>query len=299
MSLSDEDWEALSADIPSMSDPFMQQYMSGRVNLIAKEQTSRSDAAFRASLSPIARRACVIVDRIRDHEKDTVWTPSVEEDLAQKHHQRIFPGMMFMMAKDRLESTRLFNIVRRMPKGALLHAHMDAMVDFDFILDELLNTPGMHMSADRPLTFPEALADAAPSFRYRAKDGVDGPSIWDAGYQPGTFRLLTKTADDFPNGGREGFFAWLKGRCTLGMMDSHEQHHGVDAIWDKFVKCFITVATIIHYEPMFRTFLRRLMRDLKEDGVNWAELRYVPLNFLELDQHKQFHMAPELLPRPL
>jgi adenosine deaminase CECR1 len=57
--------------------------------------------------------------------------------------------------------------------------------------------------------------------------------------------------------------------------DSHEQHHGIDAIWRKFAKCFIVVATIIHYEPMFRAFLRRLMSQLKSDGVNWVELRYV------------------------
>lgn len=48
----------------------------------------------------------------------------------------------------------------------------------------------------------------------------------------------------------------------------------------KFVRCFMVVVTIIYYEPMFRSFLRRLMRLLKADGVNWAELRFKwPLNY--------------------
>ncbi|KAH0533199.1 hypothetical protein TsFJ059_001794 [Trichoderma semiorbis] len=279
MPMPDDLWEALSQDIPTTSDPFVKQYLTGRESLIGKEKETRSDASFRKSLSPIARRACAIVDRIRAHEQATVWTPSVEEQLAQETKQSIFPGMMFMMAKDRMEKTNLWKIVRRMPKGSLLHAHMDAMVDFDFILGELLKTPGMHMSSDVPLTTDESRENSVVRFRFRAKERVDG-SIWDESYEPGSFLLLTKVADEFPEGGRPGFLKWLKSRCTLSLIDSHEQHHGIDAIWEKFAKCFVVVATMIHYEPMFRAFLRRLMGLLKADGVNWAELRFTwPLDY--------------------
>lgn len=268
----DEDWAEISQEIPSTSEPFIQKYLAGRAELIKQEKTKRSDAAFRTSLSPIARRACAIVDAIRAHEKDTVWTKNVEEDLAQKNHQSIFPGMMFMLAKERMESTNLWKIVRQMPKGCLLHAHMDAMVDFDFIIEELLKTPGMHMSSDRPLSSRESRADSGLSFRYRAKERPDG-IIWEGGYEPGSFILLTKVAESFPDGGRAGFVTWLKSRCRLSLDDSHEQHHGIDAIWEKFAKCFMVVGTMTHYEPIYRAFLRRLMSLLKADGVNWAELR--------------------------
>lgn len=272
MPLSNEEWDEISQDIPSLSDPFLEKYLSGRENLISQEKTTRADASFRASLSPIAKRACDIVDRIRDHENATVWTPQVEEDLSQSGKECLFPGMMFMLGKDRMESTKLWKIVRRMPKGCLLHAHLDAMVNFDFILDELLKLPGMHMSSDRPLDNQKALEDSAVQFRYRAKELTEG-SVWDASYEPESFVLLTKMADEYPHGGRPGFLKWLKGRCTLSQTDSHEQHHGIDAIWEKFAKCFLVSSTIIHYEPMLRSFLRRLMRDLKADGVNWAECR--------------------------
>ncbi|RFU80916.1 adenosine deaminase family [Trichoderma arundinaceum] len=272
MPIPDDVWEDISQELPSTSDPFLQQYLAGRESLISKEKETRSDASFRKALTPIARRACAIVDRIRAHEQATVWTPKVEEQLAQETKQNIFPGMMFMMAKDRMEQTNLWKIVRRMPKGCLLHAHMDAMVDFDFILDELLKTPGMHMSSDVALKTHEARENAILRFRFRAKERVDG-SIWRQGYEPGSFLLLTKVADEFPEGGRAGFLKWLKSRCTLSLVDSHEQHHGIDAIWEKFAKCFVVVATMIHYEPMFRAFLRHLMTLLKADGVNWAELR--------------------------
>lgn len=272
MSITNEDWEAISQEIPSKDEPFIQQYLTGRANLIKQEKTTRSDASFRTSLSPIARRACAIVDRIRVHEKETVWTKKVEEDLAQENQQSIFPGMMFVLAKERMEGTKLWKIVRQMPKGTLLHAHMDAMVDFEFIIEELLKSPGMHLASDRPLRTQEAREEADLSFRYRAKERTDG-SIWEEDYKPGNFVLLTQVAEAFPDGGRAGFVRWLKNRCTLSSTDSHEQHHGIDAIWEKFAKCFMVVGTMTHYEPIFRSFLRRLMRLLKEDGVNWAELR--------------------------
>ena len=272
MSLSNEEWAEIAQDIPSTSDPFLQQYLSGRTNLIAQEKTSRSDASFRASLSPIASRASAIVDRIRAHEAETIWTPKLEEALAQQSDHTLFPGMMFMRAKDRLEGTRLWHIVRRMPKGALLHAHLDALVDFDHLLDELLGLPGMHMSSDRALTGPQAREDADIAFRFRAADVADG-DVWGDAYEPGRFLLLTKVADGFPEGGRPGFVAWLKSRCTLSLNDCHEHHHGIDAIWRKFARCFVVTSTIIHYEPMWRSYLRRLMRLLKADGVSWAELR--------------------------
>ncbi|KFA64932.1 hypothetical protein S40285_03851 [Stachybotrys chlorohalonatus IBT 40285] len=279
MSMPDDLWEELSQEIPSKSDPFIKQYLSGRENLITQEKTTRSDASFKASLSPIARQACAVVDRIRRDEMQRLWTPKLEEEIAQQTHQPVFPGMMFMLAKERMEGSKLWQIVRRMPKGALLHAHLDAMVDFDSILQNLMDSPGMHMSSDRSLDSSDALENAMLNFRYRAKDRTNG-SLWQSDYEPGTFLKLTKAADEFPDGGRPAFLKWLKSRCVLSATDSHEQHHGVNAIWAKFSKCFTVVATMIHYEPIFRAFLRRLMSLLMDDGVRWVELRFVwPLDY--------------------
>ncbi|PHH85882.1 hypothetical protein CDD83_11038 [Cordyceps sp. RAO-2017] len=270
MAMSEDDWDKISQEIPSPSDPFVQQYLAGRDGLIRQEQSSRADVSFRKALSPVAQRACAIVDRIRSREMNTVWAAGVDSAADQ---QRIFPGMMFMLAKEHMENTRLWRIVRRMPKGCLLHAHMDAMVDFEFLLNELLNMPGMHMSSDRSLGSSDDRELANLSFRYRATTTTHA-SIWEEGYEPNTFLLLTQVADSFPDGGRPRFLDWLKSRCTLSVADSYEHHEGIDAIWAKFVRCFSTVATIIHYEPMFRAFLRRLMHLLMADGVCWAELRF-------------------------
>jgi adenosine deaminase CECR1 len=40
--------------------------------------------------------------------------------------------MCFTLAKERMESTMLWKIVKKFPKGALLHAHLEAMVDSEW-----------------------------------------------------------------------------------------------------------------------------------------------------------------------
>ncbi|KAH8671007.1 hypothetical protein BX600DRAFT_495796 [Xylariales sp. PMI_506] len=272
--LTNEEWEEISQTIPAVEDPFIQKYLAGRESLIEQENKSRSDASFRQNLSPIAKKACDIVARIRDEEKRTIWTPQLEDSIArQAESLTIYPGMMFSLSKELMESTQLWKIVRRMPKGALLHAHMDAMVDFHFVLDTLFKTPGMHIASDRPLTTPAALAGAALTFRFQKKDITEG-NIWDESYKPKSLIKITQVADVFPDGGREGCLKWLYSRCTLSRTDAVAQHHGIDEIWAKFYSCFAAVSSMIHYEPIFRAFLRRMMRLLKADGVNYAELRF-------------------------
>lgn len=240
-------------------------------------------------MSPIAKRACEIVARIRDEENQLIWTPQLEETLAQEtQNVTIFPGMAFSLCKERMESTKLWKIVRRMPKGALLHAHMDAMVGFDYLIDVLMKTPGVHMMADRPLTSAEALEGARIVFRFRKTQNGTG-DIWGADYEPETLVSLTQAADTFPDGGADAFAKWLYSRCTISRTAAIEQHHGIDNIWKKFIGCFRTPSSIIHYEPIYRRFLRRLMSQLKADGINWCELRIA----WDLDYCRQDSETPE------
>lgn len=282
MAMPNDVWEEISQDIPSMQDPFLKQYMAGRENLINQEKTKRADASFRSSLSPIARRACRIVDNIRSQEQATTWKEQ------KNSPEEIYPGMMFVHAKPHMEDTKLWNIVRRMPKGALLHCHYDATVDFEYLFDELFKLPGMHIQTSEPLTTPQALQDAGIAFRYR-KDQQPKTSLWDSQYDGKTFVRLTEAAESFPDGGVQGFRAWLYSRCTLAIEDSNEHRHGVDHIWRKFVKCFMVVNTMLHYEPMHRAYLRRFMSSLAADNVRWAELR----QSWDLDYCREGHEEPE------
>jgi adenosine deaminase CECR1 len=139
--------------------------------------TRAPDHSFRQSLSPLAKKACEIVGRIREHEQRTVWTAEFENSLAQKTGTNVYPGMMFSLAKERMEKTQLWQIIRKMPKGALLHAHMDAMVDFDFLFATLLETKGMHIYSLTRMSTAQELEVAPVKFRfYESEKGMYPPS---------------------------------------------------------------------------------------------------------------------------
>ncbi|KAM3074550.1 hypothetical protein ACMFMG_007980 [Clarireedia jacksonii] len=181
--------------------------------------------------------------------------------------------MMFSLAKDKMEQTKLWQIIRKMPKGALLHAHMDAMVDFDYLFDVLLTTEGMCIRSDRSLDSQRSREVGRVEFRFRKKGDAEGASIWSSKYETGSFVPVADAADAFPNDSRKGFITWLKSRCTITDTESIEHHHGVDAVWRKFASCFMILNTIIFYEPIFRAFMKRMMQQLFEDGVRWVDLR--------------------------
>lgn len=221
----------------------------------------------------MARLACAIVSRIRDEERRTIWTNAYEDNLAKTTEGELYPGMMFTLAKETMEKTKLWEIVRRMPKGALLHAHMDAMVDVDWLLEKALATKGMHVHASEPLCTPAALETASLMFAFAKSPPHAEQQIWSSHYQPSTLIPLTAAADSFPTGGRPGFLAWLKTRCSITPHESLSHQQGPNAVWRKFESVFPILDSVMFYEPIFRASVQKVLQELVEDGVRWVDFR--------------------------
>ncbi|KAL9103272.1 MAG: hypothetical protein Q9163_001674 [Psora crenata] len=272
------DWE-VEEGLPQFQDQFIQQYLNGREALIEQEKSQRSDHAFRQSMTPMATEACTIVSRILAEEQRTLWTRKLSQDRIKKHSFTIYPGMPFSLARDTMERTKSWQIIKRLPKGALLHAHIDFTMDIGFLIDQALGTEGMAMSASQALVETKDWQAAKIQFRFRKSILDPGASIWAASYQPLQFVSMKEAADSFPNGGREGFKSWLANICTITGEDTLKHYHGVDAIWQKFDNCFLPLNSLENYEPVFRPAVRRLVRDLALDGISWVDFRYFATDF--------------------
>lgn len=180
---------------------------------------------------------------------------------------------MFNVAKEHMESTKLWRIVRKMPKGGLLHAHLGATVELDWVFNEALSTPGMQMSAVAPLSSESSRDASLVTFRYSSTVLENVPSIWSPEYPPNTLVPIKLVAETFPNGGQRGFIAWIKDRCSITQTESIQHHLGVDDVWRKLQTAFVIVGPVIYYEPILRKFMQKLLRTLKDDGVKWVEGR--------------------------
>ncbi|MCJ1253661.1 hypothetical protein MMC24_001473 [Lignoscripta atroalba] len=268
------DWE-IEEGLPQPTDPFIQKYLAGREALIEQERSTRSDASFRSSLTPLAAEACTIVSRIRAEEHQDLWTDEFQDSLlGEEYGGPVYPGMMFTLARGRMEKSKLWQIVRKMPKGALLHAHFDAMIDIEWLVGVALATEGMCMWADENLQTREARQAVPVQFQYGGRSvKEDDVSIWSQDYPAKHLVPVQRAAASFPDGGREEFKKWLISRCTITMEESLDHHRGHNAVWQKFTSCFPVIGSMLFYEPIFRAAVQRLLRELLDDGVRWVDLR--------------------------
>lgn len=200
----------------------------------------------------------------------TIWRNIRDDHLGT---DELYPGMMFGLAKERMGATKLFKILSRFPKGTLLHAHMGAMVDLDCIIGWALTTPGFHMFSPVPLNTTKSRLETSFRFRFSNATPADNTPIWSSEYIPNTLVPSVIAAESFPDGGREGFAAWVKSRCSITPAESISHHHGVDDIWRKFTSAFPIINSITYYEPIYRKFIQQLFTSLVEDGVQWIDIR--------------------------
>ncbi|KAK3117160.1 hypothetical protein LTR53_001739 [Teratosphaeriaceae sp. CCFEE 6253] len=270
----DEQW-AKDEGVPGVGEPFIQRYLDGRDALVAQEKQQRSDHVFREGLSPMAAEAAAIVSSIRFEEQQTVWNAQYEDNLAKQESIEVHPGMMFGLARSRMETSKLWRIVKKMPKGTLLHCHLEAMGDPGWLIEEALRVDGMCISSELPLHTDEARLLQPFTFSYvKPAKRQAATSIWTSDYQKSNHVPVETAAAAFP-GGREAFVDWVRSRVSITHEEALRHHMGPNAIWRKFLSCFPILASLQRYEPIFRKFIRQMLGELHADGVRWVDIRSI------------------------
>ena len=211
------------------------------------------------------------MSQIRFEEQQTLWTKEYEDTLLTDHVD-VYPGMMFSLAKERMEKSRLWQIVKRMPKGTLLHCHLEAMVDLDWALEEAFNTEGVCVVADGPITNEQMKRKTEFSFTY-SKSAKTDSTIWKDDYVAKTPIPVNTAAESFPDGGKEAFKEWIRSRVTITASEHLSHHEGPNEVWRKFMSCFPILGSLIYYEPIYRKFIRRMCKQLLDDGVFYVDMR--------------------------
>ncbi len=118
----------------------------------------------------------------------------------------------------------------QMPKGALLHAHLDAMVDARVLLRSALKYPAMHVRTAEKLT-PENLRATLPEFRpLPENEWTSFESLVDDAYAPGTWVPLTSARETFGFGGPSAFDDWVVAALTINPSESYVTHNTTDKV---------------------------------------------------------------------
>jgi adenosine deaminase CECR1 len=119
-----------------------------------------------------------------------------------------------------------------MPKGALLHAHLDATVNAEFLLELALKQPAVHLRITKPL-LASPLSENLPEFRILPQaQSSQLKSLSDISCTPGSWVSLRNARTCFPTqlGGQEGFDKWVIGSMTINPAEAYGTHNTVTRV---------------------------------------------------------------------
>ncbi|KAF4340827.1 adenosine deaminase [Fusarium beomiforme] len=254
--------------------PSILQYHADREALIQSEKTQRHDVAFAASMSPVAKRASALLASLRQKELREIWNADLGVNGTAIGDAPCY-GMAFPLSRNRMETTKTWEMLDKMPKGALLHAHFDAMVDVDWLVERCLREPNLCLvcPVDGGL-----LTDAAPRPLVIFDDSVSTSNneecnIWSSSYRANNPMLMAEAKSRFLSTQGMDFEQWIFKQCILSPDDSLLHHQGIDAIWQKFQNCIPFVGEFLFYEPVFRDAMQRLLGQLAGNGIMYVDFR--------------------------
>lgn len=119
-----------------------------------------------------------------------------------------------------------------MPKGGLLHAHLDATVNTDFLMTLALQYSRIHVRVPQRLT-TSTLSHTLPELSpIPVTTSAGNLSISHAEYQPDTWVPLSVARDGFDValGGKEGFDKWIRDSMTINPAEAYGTHNTVTKV---------------------------------------------------------------------
>ncbi|KAF9077125.1 hypothetical protein BDP27DRAFT_1397602 [Rhodocollybia butyracea] len=253
-----------------MSSPVaMAEYQAERRQLIAEDRSGRLDYK-KGPLSEQEALADKVIREVRAAEASSIWSREYE---GIPHP---FPGMEFLTGRSIIVQTKLFEILGKMPKGALLHAHLDATVNVSVLLEIAMKYPAMHVRASTALNatnIDSILPQLSPLPQELRTAG--GTALTDVNYTSNTWIPLTKARETFDSklGGPEGFDRWITAALIINPTEAYVTHNTVKKIWQKFQSTFAVGAGLVRYEPIHKDYIREFILSSIADGISYVEPR--------------------------
>lgn len=177
------------------------------------------------------------------------------------------PSRHIFEVLDAVKQSNLFQIIRKMPKGGILHAHDTALCSADYVVS-LTYWPNLWQSASNKSNNIEA-------FRFSREQPINsnGESTW---------RLVKDVRTEV---GATKYDAQIRTLFTLfdKNINPRVQFKDINDVWDRFMAIFIRVESILTYAPIWKAYYKHALKEMQEDGVQYLEFRgTLPKVFIEI-----------------
>lgn len=165
-----------------------------------------------------------------------------------------------------VEESEVYRIIRKMPKGAMLHVHSSLMMDADYILN-LTYEDYLYVCFEDEDDFKMLFSDKVPKEPCRNQ-----------------WKLLNDVRSAHTN--VEQFDKDLKKHFAL----RYDEEEDINSIWEKFNKVYMNLRPLLKYRPVRERYWYDSLKRLYDDNILYVEIRTGLHQLHELDGTKHDYM---------
>ncbi|XP_033208164.1 adenosine deaminase 2-like [Belonocnema kinseyi] len=172
---------------------------------------------------------------------------------------KFFPRANFLTVKNKIEKSKVFQIIKKMPKGALLHAHDLGTVSHEFVLRNLTYRSDLYVCQ----------SEGGLKLMFFKTPGKN--CHWEL-----LSELRNTPAKEIQINKR------ILEEMTMMTDNPAKAYPDGDAAWAKFQSLFSFLFPFITYKPVFEDYFNQLLQEIYDDKVLYLELRTVLPDIFDL-----------------
>lgn len=166
------------------------------------------------------------------------------------------PSRHFFEVLDGVRESKLFKILEKMPKGAILHAHDVALCSPEFVIS-LTYWPNVWQCANS--------ANQIQKFTF----SLDRPNTIETDC---TWRLVETVRNET---GAQKYDKYVRSLFTLFNKDINPktQFRDINDVWDRFGQMFLKLMPMVTHAPAWKAYYKQALKEMYDDGVQYLEFR--------------------------
>lgn len=276
------------------------EYSDNRGKLLAEERKGAWNEPARRRAKPAELRANEILIKIRENERvDPGLYGNLPSEAVPESHTRDMGGR-FLVNKERIDRSKVFDIARQMPKGAHLHLHFNSELPPEQLFPqarspEMLET--FHVRSTQPLCTPQDFAETEIVFNVLPK-GTGQGDLFSNEYNP-DWKAPDNTAwmrwadfcQKFPQDVHveeteelSRAESWARDRMVITLGHAYHDRQTTNGAWACFNQGTRAFKGLLNYEGVYRWYIGHAIDSMIREKVMYAELRpmlldkFIPTN---------------------
>lgn len=185
-----------------------------------------------------------------------------EADYSFENPQYLNFSHHYFTYKNKIRDSKVFEIIKAMPKGAALHVHDMALMGPDYIVN-ITYLDHLYVCFDRDQV----------RFKFSNKLPINGCYY--------SWQLMSEARSSSEDSKK--FDEDLRKNFTIVTNDPTKLNPDINEIWQQFSNYFVTVVPLLTYRPVWEQYFYDALKEFRNDKVMYIEFRSVLPPLYELD----------------